>query len=283
MPIPLTKCWFATFIVALLTLWSANASADVDRPPSFAEAEALYVEGKFLPSASMAWELQTAPGLALAARGLLAYATTTAPPEERFALIDRAEELAQQALALDETVVEGHLQLVVAIGHRAKAQGAVMSQIEGLAGKTRSHIDRALELEPDNPWALAISGGWHMELARRDPIGITVLLFGARRSSGMADFERALELDPTNAVLHVQYGLTLLEAKRNKYRDRAIEALDTANTLSPPGVYDQLIQARGRHVLALLDQGDKKTLLQAVRNYNGLNTDNITPPDLKQP
>ncbi len=283
MPKLLRECWFATLIVALLTLWNAAASADADMPPSFAEAEALYTEGKFLPSASMAWELQTAPGLALAARGLLAYATTTAPPEDRFDLIDRAEELARQALALDDTVVEGHLQLVVAIGHRAKAQGAVMSQIEGLAGKTRSHIDRALELEPDNPWALAISGGWHMELARRDPIGITVLLFGARRSTGMADFERALELDPTNAVLHVQYGLTLLEARRNKYQDRAIAALEAAAKLSPPGVYDQLIQARGRHVLTLVDQGDKKPLLRAVRNYNSLNTDNIMPPDLALP
>ena len=269
--------------LALLGVWIFKASADVALPPSFAEAEALYTDGKFVQAASMAGELETASGLALAARALLAHATTTAPTEEKLGLIDRAEELARRAIALDDTVVEGHLQLVVAIGHRAKAQGAVMSQIEGLAGKTRSHIDRALALEPDNPWALAISGGWHLELARRDPIGITVLLFGARRSTGMAEFERALELDPTNAVLHVQYGLTLLEARRNKFKERAIAALNVADTLSPPGVYDRLIQGRGRHVLDLMNKGDKKPLLKAVRNYNSLNTDNIMPPDLALP
>ncbi len=264
--------------LAFVCLTALARAAPAEPPPAFAKVEALYVQGDYHGAAQAGEELDTAAGLALGARALLAAATSSAPADQRLALIDRAEALARRAIAQDETFVEGHLQLVVALGHRAKAQGAVMAQIDGLAGETRRHIDRALELEPDNPWALAISGGWHLELVRRDPIGFVTLIYGARRSKGMEDFERALALDPTNIVLQVQYGLILLESRRRKYRDRAVEALSAVKPLTPPIAYDTAIKARGCHVLDLLEAVDRRALNTAVRNYNSLNMDDIVPP-----
>lgn len=271
--------WLVIVCVAS-AFWASTARADVPMPPVavFGHAESLYARGDYVAAAATAEELATAPGYALAARALLAHATSTAPRDERLAFVDRAEALALKALAADETYVEGHLQLVVALGHRGKAQGAMASQFEGLVSLTRRHIDRALELEPDNPWAHAISGGWHMELVRRDPIGFTNLIYGARRSKGMEDFERALELDPANIILHVQYGLTLLETRRNRYRERAEEVLSATKSIEPPLSYDRIIKARGCHVLDLIADGDRRTLIDTVRNYNSLNLDDITPP-----
>ncbi len=271
--------WFL-IVCATAAVWGGAARADVPMPPVavFEHAEALYARGDYVVAAAAAEELGTAPGLALAARALLAHATSTAPRDKRLGFVDQAEALARQALAVDETYVEGHLQLVVALGHRGKAQGAVASQFEGLVSETRRHIDRALELEPDNPWAHAISGGWHMELVRRDPIGFTNLIYGARRSKGMEHFERALELDPDNVILHVQYGLTLLETRRNKYRDRAEEALSVTRSIEPPFTYDRTIKERGGHVLDLMGGDDRQTLLDVVGNYNSLNLDDIRPP-----
>lgn len=267
-------------LAALVVMFAAPSVADVPMPQAevMAHADALYAKGDYVAAAKAAEELATAPGYALAARALLAHATTSAARDDRLVFIDQAEALALQALALDETYVEGHLQLVVAMGHRGKAQNAVMSQFEGLIGLTRRHIDRALELEPDNAWAHAISGGWHLELVRRDPIGFTNLIYGARRSKGIAAFERSLELDPQNIVLHVQYALTLIEFNRKKFRDRATAALLTARALDPVIAYDDVLKARAEHVLTLFKADDKRALLHAVHNYNSLNLDDVMPP-----
>ncbi len=269
----------AALCFLLLSISAAKADAGLLAKDLFSFAEDRYAAGDYLAAARAGQELETAPGLALAARALLAHATSTAPVDERLGFIDQAEAFAREALVKDETYVEGHLQLVVALGHRGKSQGVMASQFEGLVSVTRRHIDRALELEPDNPWALAISGGWHMELARRDPIGITAIIYGARRSTGMEEFERALSLDPGNAILQVQYGLTLLETRRNKYKARAREALEAAKGLMPNLAYEKTVRQRGLHVLSLLDGGDRRALITAVRNYNSLNLDNIMPDE----
>ena len=102
----------------------------------------------------------------LAARAWLAYgqkAQNQAAKEEAYR---NGEAAADRALALSDESAEAHIYKALALGFRSREEGPVNAYFAGYAEAARSHIETALTLEPDNPWALAALGGWHLEALR---------------------------------------------------------------------------------------------------------------------
>ena len=255
---------FAPFLALLVLVFlhgAAKAAASYDH------ALARYVAGEFLNGATEARSLGTAAGAALAARATLAHATTAVPLADRMPFLRQAEADARAALAKDETLVAAHLQLAVALGQVARIKGVLAAQMDGIPQQARAHIKRALALDPSNPWALAATGAWNLEVTRY--FRFASALFGASRSKGLEAFEAALRADPENIVVRYQYALTLLSFHKPDYRKIGEKALKDALALAPKDAYARLMQNRAAHLQVILHDGDDGMLETTLAAYRG--------------
>lgn len=254
-------------VVAAIVVFITSAA--LAHKPTFESASALYAEGDYRGAAREAGTLSSAQGHGLAARALLAHAMTEAAFDARRPFFEEALKQAEAALALDSKVVEGHLQYVIAIGHIGRLDGPLAAQARGYPDQAKSHIDAALALEPDNPWALATLGAWNIEIARSGILGIGRLLFGASRKAGMAAFDRAVVADADNVVVPYEYALALLALDARRYREAARGMLDTALTRVARDAYGRTMQTRAKTLQARLDVEDWSGLKDLVDAYEG--------------
>jgi len=260
------------FAAGFCPTWQANAT--------FEEAERLFVEGDFRAAADAAAELDTADGLALAARATLAYMDFKAAPDERSQAAALAEHFAREALAKDANHVEALLHLSIAIGHKARERGAVVAHFQGLAREGRSYLDQAIALDPDNSWSNGTLGAWHMEIVRHAGNGLAGLFYDANAEEGIALFERAFTLDPDNLLLNEEFAVALLALDAKIYAERAAGHLRKALRLTPRHRLEELAQARASAALAAVESGDQQQvarLIEAIRgklkSANGIRRD----------
>jgi hypothetical protein len=254
----------AGLILVAALLFHAAALA---RAPRYEDALAQYNAGAFVKAAEAARSLGTAEGLALAARATLAHATTAVPVTARLPYLEAAQADARAALEKDERLVGAHMQLVVALGQTARIKGVLSAQLEGIPQETRAHIRRALEIDPQNPWALTATGAWNLEVVRN--IRFAARLLGASKAKGHEAFRAALEADPGNLVPRYQYALTLLSFKRADYRAIAERMLAEALALKPRDAYARIMQARCARLQGALAQDDADALALLLAAYRG--------------
>ena len=245
--------------ILVLAAWTMVAAAT-----PYDDAARLYRSGKFLEAASLAATLDTASSLALAARATLAHAVYVADRSQRPAEVQRGAELAKKAQALDPGNVEGHLQLVLALYQQARAATAVGAYFQGYAEEVRYHLDTALRLDPSNPWAYSLLGGWHFEVVRLAGPMLAQNLFEANLSDGRAAFSKAIALMPRNIVLRYAFARALLLSDADTNRTEAVHALEAALAATPMNHLDKIIAARARTVLDAVNSGSPEALRQAL-------------------
>ncbi len=231
-------------------------------------AEALYTAGKYDAATQAARQLDTAEGHALAARALLAKAITEVPFEKRAPVLKEAEGEADKAIARNGKVLEGHLQKFVAYGSLTRLPG--FKGGNGAAAKaSRQMLDRALALDPKDPWTLAALGGWHLEIVRRAPLGLGKMAFGASRAEGLKAFDQALAGDPKNVDVRYEYALSLLSLDSKRYRAESESVLNEAIAIATDDAYSRAAQTRSKRLLALLASGDRRKLDAVLAGYRG--------------
>lgn len=102
-----------------------------------------------------------------------------------------------------------------ALGRYSQGISIAKALAEGLGGKIRVSLERALELEPDHADAHIAFGTWHAEII--DKVGSLVggLTYGARKDAGEKHFRRALELNPDSAIARTECanGLVMMFGK----------------------------------------------------------------------
>ncbi|HLY06065.1 MAG TPA: hypothetical protein VKR31_09980 [Rhizomicrobium sp.] len=227
----------------------------------------LYVAGKFVEAERAALAEGTADGYALAARSELAAETMRAEP--CMECLKRAEDFALRAIAANPRLVEGHIEYVIAIGFEARLIGMVEAHFKGYAEKAKQHIDAALAVDPDNPWAWAALGNWNIEIAQDGGRALARLMYGASVKSGLADFAKAMEAAPDSLVLQYHYALALAAYDRKAYRAAIADALTRADAGEPHSAYDIFAQKCARELLATWKSGDMETFDRLVRHDQG--------------
>jgi len=160
---------------------------------------------------------------------------------------------AEKAMALDPNNAEAHLMKVAALGILARGMSKMKSFRKGIAGKSRKHIETALELDPQSAWARAMLGMWHLETIRRGgKCGARVT--GANADEGAKDCALAHQSKNFDAGMGAQCGLALLICKE----DFQAEAVTILREASQPGVspiaYNIAMSERAREILDILDQ-----------------------------
>ena len=223
------------------------------------------------PPRWLARDEDNADAYALAARAELAQGDFNAAPKDRRALFADAEADARRAVALAPDKADGHLYLALALGFIGRLDGNIAVHFAGLAHDARSHIDRALVLDPNNAWGHALDGGWNLEIVRGGGI-IGETLYGASFDKGVTAYRRALELEPDNAAIAYQFALQLLGANASSYRDEAYRALVHALKPKDENAVEKLARRRAQRLKLALDTRDTQVLKAILREGLGTGT-----------
>lgn len=146
-------------------------------------------------------------------------------------------QLAEQALALDEANADAHFARFANKGRLLLLDGASPNPLNLL--RINRDLNRALELNPNHPDALAAKGGLYRQLPR---------LLGGDASKAEYYLRRAIEVEPEHAV-GARVELAQLYFEQGK-RQRSVELLERAIAIAErDGKLRQCNEAR-----ALLDR-----------------------------
>ena len=225
--------------------------AAADSPAT--EAQSAFDEGRYQSAAELAEALATADGLALAAEALAVYGHYVAPEDERLAVLERANQLAQQAVELDPTDAEAQFQLAHAMARYAQHIGPVKALRQGFVGRLREAIEAILELDPDMAEARLSLASWHADVVAGAGRLLGRTLYGATRDAAIENYERALQLAPEEKIAYYEFGRALAAMGR-RHRDRAREMLARAVELPARNHFDGLVHERAKADLASLDR-----------------------------
>ncbi len=231
-------------------------------------AETAFDRGGFQEAAELARAVASPEGYAFAARAGLVYADFLASPDDRLEIVHQAEADARRAIALAPELVEGRLQLAIALGLRGRLGGYLSAHIAGLADEVRAHLDYITTREPDNPWMQALLGGWHLEIAEAGGL-LGRTLYGADVDAGIAAYRRALEVLPGDLVIVSQGALQLAALGGKIHRTQALVFLDAITVPEAPTVLQKLLMARVHSLQTALRSGDEAEIDRVVQEQKG--------------
>ena len=227
----------------------------------------LYAAGKYEEAVKAGVAEGDAPGYAIAARAVLAEAVLA--PSPCMPCLKRAEDFARKAVAADPTYADGQIWLAVALGYQARITGPVAARLHDAPGQSKAALEAAVKAAPDSPFAVSALGGWHIEVVRGGGAFLAGLLYGAKESTALGLFDRAVRLAPGNVAVRYQIGLSLSGFDAVKYRARIDSELQAAIKDSPASLYETAMQARAADLLALLRQGPADRFAAVLRKYQG--------------
>ncbi|WP_300335320.1 hypothetical protein [Accumulibacter sp.] len=97
-----------------------------------------------------------------------------------------------------------------ALGRYSQSISVVKALAQGLGGKIKHSLTRALEIQPGHADALVALGAYHAEVI--DKVGVLVggLTYGAKKTTGNELLEAALKLNPDSAISRVEYANALV-------------------------------------------------------------------------
>jgi hypothetical protein len=227
----------------------------------------LYQSGQYAQAEAAGIAQNDAKGIAVAARAALA--DDLMRDEPCLSCLKRAEDLARQSIDADPAPAECHVYLAVAIGYESRIVGDLAAASKGYPRAARQELETALAHEPDDPWAWAALGSWHIEVVRGAGPALARWLFRASVPEGEADYARALALDPGNPVLRYQHALTLAGYDLATYRSDIESELARAAAADAASAYENFVRDRARELLDTLRRGDPAQAARLVRHDRG--------------
>lgn len=210
-----------------------------------------YTTGAYDEAVAAALSAGGPDNLALAARALNAVAYFDDGRKSTRRMAGDALDYAEAALAIEPGHPEGHLQAAISLSLRSAKMSPVRALLLDLPVRARKHIDRALESNPDNVWALSTSGAWRVEVARRGGGA----LFGADPELGYAEIVKARAGAPENVAIAYEAALRLLASRREEWRPTALEALEVAVGQAPQTKFEADLQRKAIELKAAVDAG----------------------------
>ena len=236
------------FIALLTCLAGAPALAE---PPN--AALRLYAAGEFVAAADLAETQPSAASSAFASRALVAACASASSPAMIDTLLARAETSARQALALDRRSVDARLQLALVYGMESRRASLARAFASRYAARGKRLIDDALALDPNDAHAHAMLGAWHLEVLRRGGTA-GAIVYGARTSVGIAEFERARALAPADVLIQLHYAIALLALDPVAHAARARALIASVSDAHPTDALEALAEQTAERLHAALAQ-----------------------------
>ena len=227
----------------------------------------LYAAGRYTDAIKAGTAANNASGYLVAARAVLADATTR--PSPCIDCLRRAETLARKATALDPHLADAHVYLAVAMGYEARVVGPVWARAHNYPGQAKDELDAALAIDPKDPWALGALGGWNVEIVRTGGDTLASWLYDATVDQGLASFAAAFKAAPENLAVRYQYALSLSGYDADRFSKEITDAFARIAKLKAVTAYDALAKSRAAELSALLAKPDRATFDAKVHRYQG--------------
>ena len=178
---------------------------------------------------------QEPAGLTVAVRALSIYATYLEPRSvQREQLLEQAQTLADQHTAAHPDNPNAWYLLAYSLGRHAQSLSVAKSLARGLGQRTREALDRTLRLNPRHADAHLALATFNAEVIDKVGEVVGAVTYGTSKSSALALYDRAAELNPGSLVgmLETARGLMMLDPQHHQARaERLYQQLRVASTL----------------------------------------------------
>lgn len=220
----------------LADAWSELHRGDREPLPgdeSIQEAWRRYHAGDFAGAVAAADEIGLqAHAVANKASGI--YADYLEEDDERKVAIYKAgigrAEAAIQSFPEDPNAHYFHAFL---LGRYSQCVSVTKALTEGVGGKIRKSLDRALEIEPKHAEAHTAMGLYHAEIINKIGKMIGAMTYGTSADEAMQHFERALELTPDAPIAQIEYGNGLYLLFGDERLDESNAVYEKAAAIKP--------------------------------------------------
>ena len=148
--------------------------------------------------------------------------------------------LADDAIAALPEDANAHYRRAFALGRYSQGISVAKALQQGLAGKVRDSLERALALAPQHAEAHTALGLYHAEIIAKVGAMIGGVTYGAKAATGLKHLERAIELAPASPIAYIEYGNGLMLLYGGKREEEAAAAYETASRLTPRDAMEKL-------------------------------------------
>jgi hypothetical protein len=172
----------------------------------------------------------------------------------------RAANYAQAALDIDPDYSRAHLVYAAALGYQGRYSNPLSAALARLPQRSRTQMERGLALDPDNPWANALLGAWHLEVVRRAGEG----MFGADSEAGLEHYRTAARLSQTPDIPY-HFALALLARDAEADGAEAINHLRAAAAMETVNALEAGMRELAQSLLDIADISRPAAAEEAVR------------------
>ncbi|MCJ0761852.1 tetratricopeptide repeat protein [Variovorax terrae] len=223
--------------------WERLHAGDAEPCPKEAkvlEAWALFHNGEFQKAAQAGLKAGGA-GLTVANKAACIYANYLEKKEK--AKLDLFTEVAERAAAQaaeDPKNANAWYWQAYALGRYSQGISVAKALAQGLGGRVKEALEKAIQLSPKHADARIALGAFHAEVI--DKVGplIGSMTYGAKKDTGLKLFQEALALNPGSAIAMIEYanGLVMLEGDRKM--KEATKLYEQAATSKPMDATERL-------------------------------------------
>lgn len=136
-----------------------------------------------------------------------------------------------------------------ALGRYSQAISIARALAEGLAGKLRHSLERALALAPGHAEAHIAFGSYHAEIVAKVGATLGSLTYGASREAALRHFAEALRLTPHSAIARIEYAQALVRLFGRERLPEAKRLYSEAGACDPADEMERLDAAFARDEL----------------------------------
>jgi len=148
--------------------------------------------------------------------------------------------LADDAIAALPSEANSHYRRAFALGRYSQTISITKALAQGIGGKVKESIDKALKLAPKHAEAHTALGVYHAEIVGKVGGMLAKLTYGANAGEAEKQLKEALKLTPDSPIAWVEYGNALLLLYGDKREDDVAEAYAKASKLKPKDAMEAL-------------------------------------------
>lgn len=223
--------------------WARLHGGDAEPCPkdtAVLDAWALFHSGDFEKAAAAGLAAGGA-GITVANKATSIYANYLEPKEKtRLDLFTQVAERAEAQASEDPNNANAWYWHAYALGRYSQGISVAKALAQGLGGKVKESLEKAIALSPKHADARIALGAFHAEVI--DKVGSLIggMTYGAKKDTGLKLFQEALKLNSGSAIAMIEYANALVMLEGDKKMKEATALYEKAAAAEPMDAMERL-------------------------------------------